>query len=58
MKTNNRFYYKDNWCGNIHYFDTIEEARESAKSEDGVNITIFDNNGVAEFVEANGYVYP
>jgi len=42
------FWFKDLWVGNIHYFDTIEKARESASAERGMyNITIYDKNGKA-----------
>lgn len=54
-----KFWYKDNWVGNIQEFATLEEAREAARKEDGVSITIYSNDGgIAETVKANGYTYP
>jgi len=57
MKKN--YWYKDNWYGDINYFETIGAARESAQKESGVyNITIYGINGYKETVKTQGIVYP
>lgn len=57
MKTT--YSFKDNWYGDKKSFNTLREAKEAAKKEDGVSITIYRNDGsIAEIVEANGYTYP
>jgi hypothetical protein len=53
-----KFYYRDNWTGDIHHFKTLEEARESALSENGDSVAICGENGVIEFVKCRGYNYP
>jgi hypothetical protein len=56
MKKN--FWFKDLWVGDIHYFETLDEARDSASGERGIyNITIYDkdNNRVETVKTGNPY---
>lgn len=51
-----KYWYSDNWSGNIKYFCSLREAIKSARKEDGISISIFDKNGCIKTVDANGYV--
>jgi len=53
-----KFWYKDNWCGDIREFKTLKEARESARKEDGNGVDIYNGSRRVEFVNGNGYTYP
>lgn len=55
IKSSNNFCFRDNWSGDIHYFDTLEEVKEAAKKETGDSITIYDNNGVVCITPASGF---
>jgi hypothetical protein len=57
MKKN--FWFKDLWVGNIHYFETLDEARESASGECGIcNVTIYDSEGNSVETVKTGNPYP
>ena len=41
---NKNFWFKDLWCGNIHYFETLDEAIEGASGERGIcDVSIHSN---------------
>lgn len=57
MKTNHKYWYLDNWSGKKKLFNTLREAKFSAKIETGISITIYDSDSkIVEIVNASGYV--
>lgn len=52
----NKFWYRDNWHGNTHEFNTLKEAKVAALKETGVSITIIRTDGsIACFAPASGF---
>lgn len=38
-----KFWYSDNWTGQVHYFDDLKEAKKEAKKETGESVSIYTN---------------
>ena len=54
-----KFWYRDNWTGDIHEFASLRAAKSAAKNECGMTIRI--HNAVGDIVcvaDATGYTYP
>lgn len=54
MKT---YWYFDNWSGAKREFNSLRSAVKAARKEDGLSISIFNREGVARVVNANGFVH-
>ena len=52
-----KYYYMDNWSGDVRQFNSLREAKKSARKEDGRSIAICNANGVVCTVKASGIVY-
>lgn len=52
----NKYYYRDNWTGDVHRFSTLGEAKKSAMKEDGRSIAICNASGIVCTVKASGIV--
>ena len=51
------YWYLDNWVNKKKVFDSLKEAIESAETEYGNYISIFDQSGrLVKIVTASGYV--
>ena len=53
-----KYWYFDNWDGSKKEFSSLREAMKVGRTEDGISISIFGDNGLVRIVECNGYVYP
>lgn len=57
-----KYWYMDNWCGDVHEFDTLREAKKAAKAETGVTVTIYrhgkDGSRIVCFAKASGICPP
>lgn len=57
-----KYWYMDNWCGNVHEFDTLRQAKKAAKAETGVTVTIYrhgkDGSRIVCFAKASGICPP
>ena len=59
-----KYWYHDNWVGTRREFKTLKAAKEAAKKETGVSITIYTNfpygrtSKIACFAEASGFIPP
>lgn len=55
-------WYMDNWCGDVHEFDTLRQAKKAAKAETGVTVTIYrhgkDGSRIVCFAKASGICPP
>ena len=56
MKTKPTYWYRDNWNGNMHGFQTFRDAKKEASKETGVAITIFCNSEIYKIVPASGCI--
>ena len=36
-----KYWYRDNWYGDVHEFDTLREAKKAARTETGVTVTVY-----------------
>lgn len=54
----NKYYYRDNWSGDVHRFASLREAKKSASKECGMSISICNASGIVCTVKASGIVYP
>ena len=52
-----KYYYMDNWSGDVRQFNSLREAKKSARKENGRSIAICNANGVVCTVKASGIVY-
>ena len=57
-----KYWYMDNWCGDVHEFDTLRDAKKAAKAETGVTVTIYrhgkDGSRIVCFAKASGICPP
>ncbi len=57
-----KYWYMDNWCGDVHEFDTLRQAKKAAKAETGVTVTIYrhgkDGSRIVCFAKACGICPP
>ena len=54
----NKYYYRDNWSGDIHRFASLREAKKNAAKECGMSIAVCNASGIVCTVKASGIVYP
>jgi hypothetical protein len=49
-----QFYFKDNWAGDIHNFDTLRQAKKEAKNHTlGHSIAIYSGGDIVAIVKPN-----
>lgn len=59
-----KYWFQDNWYGNRHEFKTLKSAKEAAKKETGVSVTIYTNfpygrtSEIACFADASEFTPP
>ena len=58
MEVTAKYWYYNNWNGKKNEFDGLPAAIKAAKEEDGVSITIYNEDGIVKLVQCNGYCYP
>ena len=60
----NRFYFTDNWNGEVLYFPSLEKAMQAAKKQTGFSCYIYETlpygrgSKIASCVSASGYILP
>jgi len=42
---NSKYWYRDNWVGNKKEFETLPQAKQSARNETGVSVAIYNQKG-------------